>query len=66
VRDRAGSLYAFLTQSGTISHGAFTQPYGSVRHSNQGSLAVLDLLYIVLGLAVFAAFAFGIRAADRL
>jgi hypothetical protein len=29
-------------------------------------LSMLDLLYIFLGLAVFAAFAFGIRAADRL
>jgi len=27
---------------------------------------MLDLLYIVLGLAVFVAFAFGIRAAERL
>jgi hypothetical protein len=28
--------------------------------------SMLDLLYVSLGLAVFAAFAFGIRAADRL
>jgi len=27
---------------------------------------MLDLLYIFLGLAIFVAFAFGIRAADRL
>jgi hypothetical protein len=59
-------LYTFLTRSDPFSNGAFTQPYGSVQHSNLGSLAMLDLLYIVLGLAVFAAFTFGIRAAERL
>lgn len=65
---RAGAcpLYAFLMRSGTLSNGAFTQPYGSVRHSNLGSLAMLDLLYVVLCLAVFVAFAFGVRAAERL
>lgn len=62
----ASFLYAFLTRSDFLSNGAFTQRYCSVRQSNLRSLAMLDLLYIVLGLAVFAAFAFGIRSAERL
>ena len=66
MRASVGSLYAFLTRSNPFSHGAFTQRYCSVQHSNLGSPAMLDLLYIVLCLAVFAAFAFGIRAAERL
>jgi hypothetical protein len=34
--------------------------------THRQELSMLDLLYIFLGLVVFAAFAFGIRAAERL
>jgi hypothetical protein len=41
-------------------------PTAVSRTATLGSLSMLDLLYIFLSLAVFAAFAVGIRAADRL
>jgi hypothetical protein len=51
---------------GLIPNGAFT-PLGSRmpefvirRHT------MLDLIYLALGLAVFAAFAFGVRVAERM
>ncbi|MBH0239066.1 hypothetical protein I5731_14655 [Methylobrevis sp. L22] len=65
-RASAARLYAFLTRSGPLSNGAFTRAHGSVRHGNQRSLVMLDLFYLALGLAVFVAFAFATRFAERL
>lgn len=63
---RPGNLYARLTRSGRLSYGAFTRARGTLRPSNIWSFVMLDLLYVLLGLAAFTAFVFGIRAAERL
>jgi len=51
---------------GRNSHSAFTGPSRSLSGMFFGRPAMLDVLYLTLGLVVFVAFAFGIRAADRL
>jgi hypothetical protein len=59
-------LYAPFTRFDLISNGAFTRacrrlPETGVRRPN-----MLDLIYVALGLAVFAIFALGVRAAERM
>lgn len=51
---------------GCNSHSAFTGPSRRLSEMIFGRPAMIDVLYLTLGLVVFVAFAFGIRAADRL
>jgi hypothetical protein len=51
---------------GLIPNGAFARPGSRVPDIVIRSHAMLDLIYLTLSLAVFAAFAFGVRAVERM
>jgi hypothetical protein len=51
---------------GLIPNGAFTRPSSRVPDIVIRRHTMLDLIYLALGLAVFAAFALGVRAAERM
>jgi hypothetical protein len=51
---------------GLIPNGAFTRLGSRVPDIVIRRHTMLDLIYLALGLAVFTAFAFGVRAAERM
>jgi hypothetical protein len=63
---RRTALYAAFTRACALPHGVFTRLRARVRRSNGRRFSMLDLVYLALGLSTFLAFAFGIRAAERL
>lgn len=62
----AASPYATLTPHPLITNGALTLPRAKKPDVTFRRNLMLDLLYIALGLAGFAAFALIVRAAERM
>jgi hypothetical protein len=65
-RPNRAVLYVVLTRLDRITNGFLTGPCGRLNEIVLGRPAMLDLIYLALGLAGFAAFALGVRAAGRM
>jgi hypothetical protein len=66
VLPAAALVYAVFTRFVLIPNGAFTRPSSRVPDIVIRRHTMLDLIYLALSLAVFAAFAIAVRAAERM